>query len=70
MPETILIVDDEESVRNSLAGVMRDEGYEVVTAASGKEGIELLPEAQPSIALLDIAMGNFGDVVTEMDGRR
>jgi PII-like signaling protein len=34
MPETILIVDDEESVRNSLAGVMRDEGYKVVTAAS------------------------------------
>ncbi len=62
--ETILIVDDEESVRNSLAGVMRDEGYEVVTAASGKEGIELLPEAQPSIALLDIANGNFGDVVS------
>jgi len=34
MSETILIVDDEESVRNSLAGVMRDEGYKVVTAAT------------------------------------
>jgi DNA-binding NtrC family response regulator len=34
MPETILIVDDEESVRNNLAGVMRDERYEVVTDAS------------------------------------
>jgi two-component system nitrogen regulation response regulator NtrX len=59
--ETILIVDDEESVRNSLAGVMKDEGYEVVAAASGREGIDLLREAQPSIALLDIAM-------PEMDG--
>ncbi len=59
--ETILIVDDEESVRKSLADVMRDEGYEVVTAASGKEGIDLLGEAQPSLALLDIAM-------PEMDG--
>ncbi len=28
MPETILIVDDEESMRKNLAGVMRDEGYE------------------------------------------
>ena len=36
MPETILIVDDEESVQNSLAGVMRDEGYEVVTVASAR----------------------------------
>ena len=59
--ETILIVDDEESVRNSLAGVMKDEGYEVLTAASGREGIGLLHEAQPSLALLDIAM-------PEMDG--
>ena len=54
--ETILIVDDEESVRKSLADVMRDEGYEVVTASSGMEGIEVLAEAQPSLALLDIAM--------------
>ncbi len=59
--ETILIVDDEESVRKSLADVMRDEGYEVVTAASGKEGVELLRESQPALALLDIAM-------PEMDG--
>ncbi len=54
--ETILIVDDEESVRKSLADVMRDEGYDVVTASSGREGIDLLSETQPSLALLDIAM--------------
>ncbi len=59
--EIILIVDDEESVRNSLAGVMRDEGYDVVSAVSGKEGIDLLHETQPSLVLLDIAM-------PEMDG--
>jgi two-component system nitrogen regulation response regulator NtrX len=59
--ETILIVDDEENVRKSLAGVMRDEGYNVVTASSGREGIELLNDTQPSLALLDIAM-------PEMDG--
>src|SRR3990172_12110489 len=54
--ETILIVDDEESMRKSLADVMRDEGYDVVTASSGREGIDLLNETQPSLALLDIAM--------------
>ncbi len=64
MPETILIVDDEESVRNSLAGVMRDEGYEVVIAASGREGIDLLQEAQPSLALLDIAMPDMDGIET------
>jgi two-component system nitrogen regulation response regulator NtrX len=59
--EIILIVDDEESVRNSLAGVMRDEGYEVVTAVSGKEGIGLVHETQPSLVLLDIAMPEMED---------
>ncbi len=59
--ETILIVDDEESVRKSLADVMRDEGYDVVSAASGRESIDLLSEIQPSLVLLDIAM-------PEMDG--
>ncbi len=59
--ETVLIIDDEESVRKSFAGVMKDEGYEVVSAASGKEGIELLHETHPAIVLLDIAM-------PEMDG--
>ncbi len=59
--ELILIVDDEESVRKSLADVMRDEGYEVMTASSGKEGIDALAETQPALALLDIAM-------PEMDG--
>jgi two-component system nitrogen regulation response regulator NtrX len=62
--ETILIVDDEESVRNSLVGVMKDEGYEVVTASSGKEGIDLLNEAQPALVLLDIAMPGMDGIET------
>ena len=62
--ETILIIDDEESVRKSLADVMRDEGYEVVTAGSGREGLDLLNEAQPSLALLDIAMPGMDGIET------
>jgi two-component system nitrogen regulation response regulator NtrX len=54
--ETNLIIDDEESVRKSLADVMRDEGYDVVTAALSREGIDLLGGTQPPLALLDIAM--------------
>jgi len=62
--ETILIIDDEESVRKSLADVMRDEGYEVAAAASGREGIDLLLETQPSLALLDIAMPDMDGIET------
>ena len=36
--ETILIIDDEESIRETLAGVLKDDGYDVVTAASGQIG--------------------------------
>ncbi len=39
-----------------LAGVLADEGYEIATAASGQEGLDLLQEAQPSIVMLDISM--------------
>src|SRR5215471_5123011 len=62
--ETILIIDDEESVRKSLADVMRDEGYEVVVAGSGKEGLDLVLEAQPALVLLDIAMPEMDGVET------
>ncbi len=62
--DTILIVDDEESVRKSLAGILADEGYEVVTAESGREALDLLPEVQPALALLDIFMPEMDGVET------
>jgi two-component system nitrogen regulation response regulator NtrX len=53
---TVLIIDDEESIRKTLAGVLSDEGYETATAASGQEGLDILQEALPSIVMLDISM--------------
>jgi two-component system nitrogen regulation response regulator NtrX len=63
-PDTILIVDDEEAIRKSLDGILRDEGYETVTASSGREALELLAETQPSLALLDIAMPDLDGIET------
>lgn len=62
--DTLLIVDDEESIRKSLKDILGDEGYEVVTAASGREALDLLSEAQPSLALLDIAMPDMDGIET------
>jgi len=53
---TVLIIDDEESIRKTLAGVLADEEYEIATAGSGQEGLDILQEAQPAIVMLDIAM--------------
>ncbi|MHB8846068.1 MAG: sigma-54-dependent transcriptional regulator [Nitrospirota bacterium] len=62
--DTILIVDDEEPIRKSLADILGDEGYETVTAASGREALDVLAEAQPSLALLDIAMPDMDGIET------
>ncbi len=52
--EVILIVDDEEGIRESLSGIFEDEGYEVVTAASGEEALDIIKEHMPYILLLDV----------------
>ena len=36
----VLIVDDEEGIRETLAGILEDEGYETMTASSGEEAEE------------------------------
>ncbi|MBM4315703.1 MAG: sigma-54-dependent Fis family transcriptional regulator, partial [Deltaproteobacteria bacterium] len=54
MGKAILIVDDEESICQTLGGILNDEGYEVVTAAGGEEALRLIEEDPPSLVLLDI----------------
>ncbi|MBN1883702.1 MAG: sigma-54-dependent Fis family transcriptional regulator [Deltaproteobacteria bacterium] len=56
MKRRILIVDDEESIRRSLAGALTDEGYQVLTAADGVSALELLETERPHLLLLDIWM--------------
>lgn len=50
----ILVVDDEESILETVSGILEDEGYEVTTAASGKEGIRQFKETSPDVVLLDV----------------
>jgi two-component system nitrogen regulation response regulator NtrX len=52
----VLIVDDEEGIRRSLAGILGDEGFETTPAAHGEEALRLIGEAPPDLVLLDIAM--------------
>ncbi len=53
---TILVADDEEGIRESLSGILEDEGYEVITASSGEDALSLLKEYSPEIILLDVWM--------------
>ncbi|MCK4846480.1 MAG: sigma-54-dependent Fis family transcriptional regulator [Deltaproteobacteria bacterium] len=52
--KTILIVDDEVNIRDSLAGVLSDEGFRVLTAESAEDGIESIEKEVPDLLLLDI----------------
>jgi two-component system nitrogen regulation response regulator NtrX len=54
MAAKILIIDDEESIRLSLRGILEDEGLSVVEAESGEEGLELLGTDIPDLIFLDI----------------
>ncbi len=51
-----LIVDDEESIRKTLADVFEDEGWQSVTAENGKVGLQLFTKRQPDLVLLDVWM--------------
>jgi two-component system nitrogen regulation response regulator NtrX len=54
MNETILIVDDEVSICQSLKAILSDEGYQVLVAGSGEEAVQLIEEEMPQLVLLDI----------------
>jgi len=50
----ILVVDDEPAIRQSLSGVLEDEGYQAAAAASGEECLAVLPGGDFELVLLDI----------------
>jgi len=64
MARTVLIVDDEESIIQSLQGILTDEGFEVISAGSGPAGLEKIDEVMPDIVLLDIWMPGMDGLET------
>ncbi len=61
MKTKILVVDDERAIRDLLTEALRDDGYEVLSAAGGKEASAIIREENIRIAICDIKM-------PEMDG--
>lgn len=62
--KSILIIDDEESIRQSLTGILQDEGYRPLIAGSGEEGLKRLREESPDLILLDIWMPGIDGLET------
>jgi two-component system, NtrC family, response regulator HydG len=58
----ILIVDDDESIRNTLKSILTDEGYTVDLAATGKEAIEKTSKATFNLIFFDIRLPDTSGV--------
>jgi len=58
MADRVLVVEDEEDLRHSVAEVLQLEGYDVSTAANGREALHEMnaSEIRPSLILLDMMM--------------
>ncbi|MDD2900164.1 MAG: sigma-54 dependent transcriptional regulator, partial [Desulfuromonadaceae bacterium] len=59
MKAKILIIDDDTSLRRVLEYNLQEEGYDVLTAASGEEGVFLFGRSQPNLVITDMKMAGM-----------
>ncbi|MFI3175255.1 MAG: response regulator [Bacillota bacterium] len=59
MQKKILVVDDEKNIVNIISFNLKKEGYEVLSAKDGEEGVKKAMEFSPDLILLDIMMPNM-----------
>jgi len=60
----ILIVDDDELMRNTLRDILEANGYPVMVASGGRQGVELFRKEPPSATLLDLKMPDMDGIET------
>ena len=60
----VMIVDDEEGIRETLSGILEDEGYESITASSGEEAVKKTKEIIPDVVLLDVWLPGMDGIQT------
>ena len=51
---SILVVDDEPGIQQSLTGILEDEGYKAAAAATGESCLEMLARSSYDVVLLDV----------------
>jgi CheY-like chemotaxis protein len=68
----ILVIDDEEFVRNVLAAMLTNQGFQVINAGSAEEALQLLDHYQFDLVFTDLAMPRVDGIAaaTEIKARR
>ena len=64
----IVVVDDDQDIRDSLQAILEGKGYYVITAANKEEGLETIKAEKPSLILLDVMMSTAFDGI-DMSGQ-
>jgi len=64
MPNSILIVDDEQGIREALSSILADEGYEASAVGSGEECLALLDRRSVDLVLLDVWLDGIDGLET------
>ena len=62
--EMVLVIDDENGIRESLAAVLEDDGYDVITVSSGEEALDLLRDEPPELVFLDVWLPGMDGIET------
>jgi DNA-binding response OmpR family regulator len=70
MARTILVVDDEPTLRETLAENLEIEGFRVVTAADGRTALERFRQAQPDLVILDLMLPELSGIEVCREIRR
>jgi two-component system nitrogen regulation response regulator GlnG len=60
----LLLIDDEEDVRYSFQRIFDSPDIEVATAASGEEGLKVIPKFKPDLVLMDVRLGGMNGLET------
>lgn len=67
MDARILVVDDDQSLRRSLARLLRAHGYEVIEGESAKDAVRLARERSPVVILIDLLMPGRSGIEAALD---
>lgn len=60
--ETILVIDDEKEIRDLISIYLKNEGYNVIQASNGEEGLDILRDHQVHLIVLDIMMPKLNGI--------
>ena len=70
MEHTVLVVEDEQGIREAIAIYLKNQGYQVLLAENGKEGLDLIHTNDVHLAIVDIMMPIMDGITMTMELRK